>query len=258
MYQLLGGLEHDFCFSIYWESIYSEFPHPNRRRHILQRGRPTTNPNYVWYPPVSSNMAGSSTIDLSVAILAQEDLPCRQVPATEGLKAISVTILPHMAPKTYPIPTRATVGPKAKAKAAAPSRTAAMPASDTNPVVATIQQTLKWIASVPFGWSPAADRGLTPDQLLAVPIDAVNATYAIGMPAIGARTRLFTSESFSRANFGECAPKVARVAVSTSSVVLLWNFTQCLVSAETSNWADPEEVMLYSQTLPKCFAVPFP
>ena len=35
---LVGGLEHDFYFSIYWECH-----HPNGRTHIFQRGRSTTN-----------------------------------------------------------------------------------------------------------------------------------------------------------------------------------------------------------------------
>ena len=35
---LLDGLEHDFCFSIYWECH-----HPNWRTHIFQRGRSTAN-----------------------------------------------------------------------------------------------------------------------------------------------------------------------------------------------------------------------
>jgi hypothetical protein len=38
LYLLLGGLEHGFNFSIYWE-----FHHPNWRAHIFQRGRYTTN-----------------------------------------------------------------------------------------------------------------------------------------------------------------------------------------------------------------------
>ena len=36
--QLVGGLEHDFYFSIYWECH-----HPNWRTHSFQRGRSTTN-----------------------------------------------------------------------------------------------------------------------------------------------------------------------------------------------------------------------
>ena len=34
----VGGLEHEFYFSIYWE-----FHHPNWRTHIFQKGRSTTN-----------------------------------------------------------------------------------------------------------------------------------------------------------------------------------------------------------------------
>ena len=36
--QLVGGLEHQFYFPIYWVSN-----HPNWRTHIFQRGGPTTN-----------------------------------------------------------------------------------------------------------------------------------------------------------------------------------------------------------------------
>jgi hypothetical protein len=39
---LVGGLEHEFYFSIYWECH-----HPNWRTHIFQRGRYTTNQTIV-------------------------------------------------------------------------------------------------------------------------------------------------------------------------------------------------------------------
>ena len=52
---LVGGLEHEFYFSIYWECH-----HPNWRTHIFQRGRSTTNqdiksgfvrlPESTWIP----------------------------------------------------------------------------------------------------------------------------------------------------------------------------------------------------------------
>ena len=38
IYNLVGGLEHDFYFSIYWDCH-----NPNWRTHIFQRGRSTTN-----------------------------------------------------------------------------------------------------------------------------------------------------------------------------------------------------------------------
>ena len=57
-------------------------------------------------------------------------------------------------------------------------------------------------------------------------------------------------EAFSKNNWGECAPKVARATAAKDAVVLTWSFQQCLAAAQTCEWSDPDIEALYSDTLP--------
>ena len=152
-----------------------------------------------------------------------------------------------MAPKVYALPKR--VAAFGFSKGCAPN-TDSDKHCEANPVVASITANLKWASSIPFGWAPAADRGLTPTQLLTVPLDAINSTFVIGLEADGPRSRLFLEEAFSKNNLSECAPKVARATAAKDAVVLTWSFQQCLAAAQTCEWSDPDIEALYSDTLP--------